>query len=466
MTRARQSNDVSTARGLATKPGRFVPARLLKAAVLLALMLAAPATLAQYRGTVTGNTVDNSGIIPFDQAFFAFEVESPVGTLKEVPTWDELEQALDNPYALVLDPTVAGNFQGWPSYRSTVPRRRSFIFRDGAGNPCAPGSGGCTEVPLPGFVTHPLNYNFQGGEELRLLNIDFEGAEWQVPLACVNPFSDPPNQWTCTTSIDPVTGQATYTFDYESIAVSAGEDRLEEDAASIDYNSPMNPNAPASACVLTVEAIPPPEGSILCGGDTGEPGYAGFGVLLGSAQRGEQYSVPAVPGGTAASPDPNSAKGSIVGLPLFDPVRGNINARPAAAAVGGLRRPSLRAEGKLGIAPHATARTHAGSPAIPDYLHNSAANLANGIPQLPSNENDYYRGVTRAQKVTARNEAAALGKALFWDMQVGSDSVQACASCHFHAGADNRIKGKINSGINGGELATINEANTVKGTLL
>ncbi len=31
-----------------------------------------------------------------------------------------------------------------------------------------------------------------------------------------------------------------------------------------------------------------------------------------------------------------------------------------------------------------------------------------------------------------------LGKALFWDMQVGSDGVQACASCHFAAGADAR----------------------------
>src|SRR5512147_1228169 len=27
-----------------------------------------------------------------------------------------------------------------------------------------------------------------------------------------------------------------------------------------------------------------------------------------------------------------------------------------------------------------------------------------------------------------------LGKALFWDMQVGSDGVQSCASCHFNAG--------------------------------
>ena len=31
-----------------------------------------------------------------------------------------------------------------------------------------------------------------------------------------------------------------------------------------------------------------------------------------------------------------------------------------------------------------------------------------------------------------------LGKALFWDMQAGSDGATACATCHFHAGADHR----------------------------
>lgn len=41
--------------------------------------------------------------------------------------------------------------------------------------------------------------------------------------------------------------------------------------------------------------------------------------------------------------------------------------------------------------------------------------------------------------------AVALGKALFWDMNVGSDG-QACASCHFHAGADSRIKNQMNPG--------------------
>jgi cytochrome c peroxidase len=46
--------------------------------------------------------------------------------------------------------------------------------------------------------------------------------------------------------------------------------------------------------------------------------------------------------------------------------------------------------------------------------------------------------------VADRNAAIALGKALFWDMQVGSDGVQACATCHFNAGADSRSKNQLN----------------------
>ena len=40
-----------------------------------------------------------------------------------------------------------------------------------------------------------------------------------------------------------------------------------------------------------------------------------------------------------------------------------------------------------------------------------------------------------------------LGKALFWDMQAGSDGVQACATCHFNAGADSRSKNQISPGL-------------------
>ena len=69
---------------------------------------------------------------------------------------------------------------------------------------------------------------------------------------------------------------------------------------------------------------------------------------------------------------------------------------------------------------------------------------ANAPPSLktvavprPSNLGDFVR-----------DEAAAirLGKALFWDMRVGSDGKTACATCHFHAGADPRTKNQVSPG--------------------
>src|SRR6267143_7069885 len=64
------------------------------------------------------------------------------------------------------------------------------------------------------------------------------------------------------------------------------------------------------------------------------------------------------------------------------------------------------------------------------------------------------------------DEAAAvtLGKALFWDMQAGGDGIQACATCHFHAGADSRVKNQLNPGISnvfevGGPNSTVGSGN-------
>jgi len=47
--------------------------------------------------------------------------------------------------------------------------------------------------------------------------------------------------------------------------------------------------------------------------------------------------------------------------------------------------------------------------------------------------------------ITNNTMAIALGKALFWDVAAGSDGM-ACASCHFHAGADRRVKNQLNPG--------------------
>ena len=48
--------------------------------------------------------------------------------------------------------------------------------------------------------------------------------------------------------------------------------------------------------------------------------------------------------------------------------------------------------------------------------------------------------------VVDNNAAIQLGKALFWDMHVGSDNQTACATCHFSAGADKRPKNGVNPG--------------------
>jgi cytochrome c peroxidase len=71
-----------------------------------------------------------------------------------------------------------------------------------------------------------------------------------------------------------------------------------------------------------------------------------------------------------------------------------------------------------------------------ESLHKAIANDG-GVP-LPPNLGDFIRDKTAALR---------LGKALFWDMQVGSDGVQACASCHFNAGADNRTRNAVNPDI-------------------
>ncbi len=44
--------------------------------------------------------------------------------------------------------------------------------------------------------------------------------------------------------------------------------------------------------------------------------------------------------------------------------------------------------------------------------------------------------------------AIQLGKALFWDVQAGSDDKTACATCHFQAGADVRWRNQIEPGAN------------------
>ncbi len=76
-----------------------------------------------------------------------------------------------------------------------------------------------------------------------------------------------------------------------------------------------------------------------------------------------------------------------------------------------------------------------------------AQRVPQSIPSLkrvevpkPANLSTYVRD---------QSTLVALGKALFWDLQVGSDGKIACASCHFHAGADHRLNNQL-SGARGG----------------
>lgn len=62
----------------------------------------------------------------------------------------------------------------------------------------------------------------------------------------------------------------------------------------------------------------------------------------------------------------------------------------------------------------------------------------------PTNLHAFLKGDPGSvEGAEAKRLAIVLGKALFWDMQVGSDDVQACATCHFNAGADVRTKNQL-----------------------
>jgi cytochrome c peroxidase len=382
---------------------------------------------------------------------FLFEPEVPLNSLKTVPIWNEMEQLLDNPYNVALCSALPTSVD--PLVRNTP--GTTFIL---GSPPPLPFPAYCTTgavirragfgISLPPLMMHPLNYNATTGEEMRLLNPAYPGGNWVVPgelLQCGSSAANAdinvrmncllrgnnPNVWV---------------QQYKNVVLSLGADRVTE--AEIDDNAPIRAdvsnflaaaygNAATAGtagglftatllqdfpllgghCQNTTEPFPAPEGSINCGGDPGEPGggrtLAAFGV-----HRADAYSRPAVSPSPTASTTPlaGAATGGPITTRLFDATRGGA-IQPRTGATGGLKKPSLR------IAPWS-------SDGSPNYLTNIDPENT-----VPSSENDYIRD---------RSVAAALGKALFWDMQVGSDTVQSCGSCHVHAGADNRVKNQLN----------------------
>ncbi|KJZ48261.1 cytochrome C peroxidase [Pseudomonas fluorescens] len=83
-------------------------------------------------------------------------------------------------------------------------------------------------------------------------------------------------------------------------------------------------------------------------------------------------------------------------------------------------------------------------PAVPDVP--SLQSLRGMTPPDPSGTEGGRKVDLMADYVLNRSAAVFLGKALFWDMEIGSDGSTACASCHFHAGVDHRTTNQINPG--------------------
>jgi hypothetical protein len=73
-----------------------------------------------------------------------------------------------------------------------------------------------------------------------------------------------------------------------------------------------------------------------------------------------------------------------------------------------------------------------------------AAFSAAPIPGSQTNLN--FQPLT-SQFVKDQTALIRLGKALFWDMQTGSDGLMACASCHYNAGVDIRSKNQVSPGL-------------------
>ena len=91
------------------------------------------------------------------------------------------------------------------------------------------------------------------------------------------------------------------------------------------------------------------------------------------------------------------------------------------------------------------------TPAPEPYMLNSSGKKVSIVssPSLPS-------------IIKNKIVAIALGKMFFWDSQVGSDRL-ACASCHFQAGADNRIKNQISPGLRNATSKTASDNKTAIG---
>lgn len=116
---------------------------------------------------------------------------------------------------------------------------------------------------------------------------------------------------------------------------------------------------------------------------------------------------------------------------------------PADQIVNGAQNPSVLVEIEAEEAP--ANETRAQLIARLRRHHDLPMELAKARPSIPKNLHRFIKD---------EHAARQLGKALFWDVQVGSDARTACATCHFSAGADGRTRFTLSGGVQSANLTT------------
>jgi len=156
---------------------------------------------------------------------------------------------------------------------------------------------------------------------------------------------------------------------------------------------------------------------------------------------------------TSFAPSPVTLPGSAPGTATFSPTTGSKSAAVVVnlTTIGFYTFTVMASDGSLSASDQVVVDfTNELVGVLPPSLRDAPVPLntipvaAPGVAVAGSGLNQYV-----PDTLAARAAALKLGKALFWDMQVGSDGKQACATCHFHAGTDNRIANTMNPGPNG-----------------
>ncbi len=183
----------------------------------------------------------------------------------------------------------------------------------------------------------------------------------------------------------------------------AGVDALMDEP---DALAPVRANAPANF-VSGSEQTLQLQGASVAGADFGLSGQVDISIA--------QDSVGGAPVGMTMGKPMYSATGEMV-VPL-------LGVKPNAKVNGVNAVPAVRAVlGRVDLIPKLQALKTVEIPPVPDL-------------------NAF---------IMDKKSAIALGKALFWESNVGSDG-NACASCHFAAGADNRVKNQLSPGLKAGD---------------